>query len=305
MLKALSSLKLFFGLCLALAAVFCWQTLLAPAASPYASWWFSALGALLALNVGACAARRARHASAAYLLIHSGVILVLLGALASRAFRFEGDMPLKVGAESSYVYSGNSVYKLPFTVRLENFRIDYYREPRGLLTIADRDMRREIEAVPGLELEHAGVKIRVLRLLRDFALDPKGQAGDKSPYWHNPAAELELDRGGKKARLWFFAEFPGMHREQLPFSLSYSLANAEVKDFTSSVLITPDGGHAFRGEVSVNRPLRVAGYSLYQASYDPADAGYALLKAARDRGLWAAWAGFALLLAGVLLWLRD
>ena len=305
MLNFLSSLKLFFALCLALASVFVWQTMVSRGQPPYGSWWFAALGALLAANITACALRHRTTASPAFLLIHAGIVIVILSSFASRYLRFEGSMPLRTGAESAFVYSGDSVYKLPFKVRLEEFRLEYYREPRGRLTVTDRDGRREIAAAPGAEIQAGGARIKVLRLLRDFGLPAKGEALDKSPYWHNPAAQLEITAGGKTSRLWFFANFPGMHRSELPFNISYGLAGAEIKNFTSSVLITPDDGHGYKGEVSVNRPLQVKGYTLYQTSYDPADAGYSLLTAARDQGLWGVYVGFAVLLAGILLWQRE
>lgn len=96
-----------------------------------------------------------------------------------------------------------------------------------------------------------------------------------------------------------------MHREELPFHIFYALDHAEVKNFTSSVLITPDKAPGFKAEISVNKPLQVNGYTLYQTSYDPADAGYSLLSAARDRGLWAVYTGFAVLLVGIILWLKE
>ena len=305
MLKVLSSLKLFFSLCLALAGVFVYQTIFNAGPSLYGSRWFAALGALLAANIAACSARRAKTASPAFLLIHAGLVLVILAAFASRAFRFEGSMPLRSGSESAFVYSGDSVYKLPFKVRLENFRLEYYREPLGVIMVEDKSGRQEFEAAQGLEIKAGDSRIKVLRLLRDFGLTAKKEVVDKSRYWHNPAAQLEITSGGKKSRLWFFTNFPGMHREELPFQVLYRLDHAEVKNFTSSVLITPDAGSGFTAEISVNKPLKVKGYALYQTSYDPADAGYSLLTAARDRGLWGVYAGFALLLTGILLWLKE
>ncbi|HNW45047.1 MAG TPA: cytochrome c biogenesis protein ResB [Elusimicrobiales bacterium] len=305
MLKLLSSLQLFFSLCLALAAVFVRQTIFSRGQPPYGSWWFAALGVLLAMNITACALRRRKTATPAFLLIHAGIVLVIFSSFASRYARFEGSMPLRSGSESAFVYRGDLVYKLPFKVRLEDFRLEYYREPRGVLTAAGKEERLEIEAVAGAEIQLGGSNIKVLRLLRDFGLTANKEAVDKSPYWHNPAAQLEITTGGRKSRLWFFTNFPGMHREELPFNISYRLDRADIKNFTSSVLITPDDGHGFKGEISVNKPLRVNGYTLYQTSYDPADAGYSLLTAVRDQGLWGVYAGFAVLLAGILLWLKE
>jgi hypothetical protein len=146
-----------------------------------------------------------------------------------------------------------------------------------------------------------GASLKVLRLLHDFGLTGKNEVVEKSPYWFNPAVQLEIGLGGKKKKLWFFGNFPGMHGQDLPFLVTYSLEQAEIKSFASSVTVKPD----VRAEIAVNKPLRMDGYTLYQTSYDPADATYSLLTVTRDRGLWVVYAGFVLLLTGVLLWLRK
>lgn len=307
MLNALSSLRLFYAVCFALAAVFVYQTVFNQGPPVYGRPWFAALGVLLAFNIAACSARRARTAPLHYLLIHAGLVLVVLGAFASRAFRFEAQLPLRTGAVSDLVQAGNAVYRLPFSVRLDSFRLDYYREPRGVIAVSADGRRDEFDAVPGAELdlpEHKA-KIKVLRLVRDFGLAAGNAVTEKSPYWHNPAAQLQVSAGGKKRTLWFFANFPGMHGGELPFRVSYGLKDAEVKNFTSALLVTPAAGAPFTAEVSVNRPLRTGGYTLYQSSYDPADAGYSLLTVTRDRGTWIVYLGFAALLGGILLWLKK
>ena len=306
MLKIFSSLHLFFALCLALAAVFLYQTIFNTGPSVYGSVWFAALGALLAANIAACSARRLRTASAASLLIHSGIVLVILGSFASRALRFEGELPLRIGAESGRVYSGNAVYQLPFSIRLEDFRLEYYGEPSGKITVRDQDGGSGFPVREGtvIPLPARKAEIKVLKLARDFGLAGKNEVIDKSPYWHNPAAQVEVTLDGKKKILWLFANLPAMHRGELPFSVSYGLENAHIKNFTSAVLVRPSGGAAFSAEISVNKPLKTGGYSVYQSSYDPAEAGYSLLTVARDRGLWVVYAGFAALLAGTFLWLK-
>lgn len=307
MLNFFSSLRLFFALCLALGAVFVWQTLFNKGPSAYGSAWFMALGALLAANIAACSARRLRAASPSFLLIHAGLVLVILGGFATRFLRFEAQLPLRAGAESDRVYAGNAVYQLPFSVKLESFRLDYYGEPYGVLTVMGEGGGRDFPVTEGSEIslpEH-GARIKTLKLARDFGLTEKKEVRDKSPYWHNPAAQLEISLEGKKKKLWFFANFPGMHRSELPFHLFYRLENAHIKNFTSAVLVRPAGAEAFSAEISVNKPLRTLGYTIYQSSYDPAEASYTLLTVTRDRGLWAVYAGFAALLCGIFLWLKK
>lgn len=303
----LSSLRLFFALCLALGAVFTWQTIFNRGPSVYGTPWFLALGALLTANIAACSARRLKTAALSFLLIHAGLVIVILGGFTSRFLRFEAQLPLRAGTESDRVYSGNAVYQIPFSVRLESFRLDYYGEPYGVITVMGPDGSLDYPVKEGAEIsltEH-GAELKVLKLARDFGLTAKNEVTDKSPYWHNPAAQVEISLAGKKKKLWFFANFPGMHRSELPFHIFYRLENAHIKNFTSAVLVRPGEAEAFSAEISVNKPLKAMGYTIYQSSYDPAEAAYSLLTVTRDRGLWVVYAGFAALLAGIFLWLKK
>jgi hypothetical protein len=304
MLKILASMRLFFALGALLAGVFIYQTLFNRGVPVYGAPWFAALGLALAANIGACAFSR-RGARLHYLLLHAGLVVVIAGAFVSRARRFEAQLPLHKGEAAELVNTEEASYKLPFSVKLEDFRIDYYSEPAGRLVLEEDGARRIFDAKEGAVVRASGVTVKVLRLVRDFGVTSKKEVVEKSPYWFNPAAQVELASGGKKKKLWLFANFPGMHREALPFGLYYAVEQAEIKNFHSSVQLTPADGAAVRGEIAVNRPLRFGGYTLYQTSYDPADAGYSLVTVTMDRGVWIVYFGFALVLAGVLLWLRK
>ncbi len=305
MLRLLSSLRLFYALAALLAAAFLWQTLYNRGAPVYGSPWFAALGLLLAANIAACAVQRGKRASAHYILLHSGLVLVIAGSFLTRLTCFEAEMPLRAGEVSDTAYSGRAAYRLPFSLLLRDFRIEYYGEPRGVLELGEGAGALSLPAEPGAELEAGGARFRVLRAVRDFGLAGADKVVEKSPYWHNPAVQVELSRGGKKEKLWLFANFPGMHGRGLPLPVSYRVQGAEIKSFVSAVTVRPAEGAPFDAEISVNAPLRHNGYSVYQASYDPADASYTLLTVRRDRGVWAVYAGFAVFLAGVLLWLRK
>jgi cytochrome c biogenesis protein ResB len=305
MVRALSSLYLFFALCAGLAAAFVYQTLFNRGVPVYGSAWFAALGLALAANVLACSLRWARAASAHFLLLHAGIVVIIAGSFLTRLYRFEGQLPLHTGETSALALTQGATYELPFSVRLDNFSLDYYAEPSGQLVLEEAGARKTFDAREGLVLRPAsGGTVKVLRLARDFGLTARNEVVEKSPYWFNPAVQVEVNAGGRRKKLWFFSNFPNMHEGGLPFALYYSLEQAEIRSYTSSVTITPNGGVPVRAEISVNRPLRFGGYTLYQTSYDPADASYSLLTVARDRGLWTVYAGFAIFLTGVLLWLR-
>ncbi|HBA62211.1 MAG TPA: hypothetical protein DCZ92_15630 [Elusimicrobia bacterium] len=306
MLRALSSLYLFFSLCALLAAAFIYQTVFNTGVPVYGTPWFAALGLALAANIAACSLRRLKTAPAHFTLLHAGLVIIIAGAFATRFYRFEAKLPLHTGAASSKVYTQDASYELPFSVSLKDFRLEYYAEPRGRITVQENGAARVFDAREGETITTAGgATIKVLRVTRDFGLTAKNEVIDKSPYWHNPAVRLELLSGGKKKKLWFFGNFPGMHGQDLPYRVSYAVEGAEIKNFYSSILVKLSTGTEISAEVSVNTPLRYGGYTLYQTSYDPSDAGYSLLTVTMDRGVWVVYAGFSLLLLGIFLWLRK
>ena len=306
MIKFLSSLRLFFAVTLALGAVLIYQTLFNRGVPVYGTPWFAALGVLAAANIAACALGRARTASTHFLLLHAGLVVVILGAFVTRFYRFEAELPLRSGQTTDTVYAGDAAYKLPFSVTLEDFSLEYYAEPLGRITVETDGSRLVFDGKEGTAIEVPGrARIKVLRAVRDFGLTAGKEVIEKSRYWHNPAVQLEIRTGSKTRKLWFFSNFPAMHSQTLPFGIFYSMEQAEIKNFTSAVAVKTAGGRELKARISVNRPFSLDGYTLYQTSYDPAEAGYSLITATLDRGVWLVYAGFAMLLIGVLLWLRK
>ncbi len=306
MLKALSSLRLFFFICALLAAAFIYQTLFNRGLPIYGTAWFAVLGITLAVNIAACTLRRLNKASLHFILMHAGLVIIIAGAFATRYYRFEAQLPLHAGAAEDLAHTETAAYKLPFAVELKSFRLEYYAEPQGLITVEENGRSQSFAAKEGAVFSLAGgAKLKVLRVVRDFGLKAGNEVVEKSPYWNNPAVRLEIALAGKKQALWFFSNFPGMHGVDLPFRVAYSLEHAEIKNYYSTVKILSETGPEVNAEIGVNKPLKYGAYTLYQTSYDPSDAEYTLLTITMDRGVWVVYLGFALFLTGILLWLRK
>ena len=305
MLRTLSSLRLFFSLCALLGAAFVYQTIFNKGAPVYGSAWFAALGLLLAANIAACSLPRTGKAPLHFTLLHAGLVLIIAGAFATRFYRFEAGLPLHRGAAASVAYTPGASYKLPFSAELKDFRIEYYSEPAGRLTVEENGTARTFDAAEGAVIKTARGGIKVLRAVRDFGLTGRREVVEKSPYWNNPAVQLEITDNGTKKKIWIFLNFSGMHAQDLPFKIAYGLDRAEIKNYRSFVTLQPDNGAAVPAEIAVNKPFKLGGYTLYQTNYDPADPGYSLLTVTMDRGVWIVYLGFAIFLTGILLWLRK
>jgi cytochrome c-type biogenesis protein CcsB len=100
----------------------------------YYAWWFLALQALFATNVSLSIVDHFPWGKqrVGYLITHAGLIIVFASSVASYFFKVEGNLGLWEG-ESGNVFadvdrSGNvrSEHRLPFTVKLLDFRIDHY-----------------------------------------------------------------------------------------------------------------------------------------------------------------------------------
>jgi len=144
-LKILASTRLAVGLLATIAVAAAAGTFL-PSLDVYRSAWFAALPVLLALNLAACTVRRSPSlrkgfrspASSAgkepisrpgVYFIHSGVIVMIIGALIGAVFGFSGEMRIaeKEDADTIYLAPG-AARELGFSVRLDRFYVEYYSE---------------------------------------------------------------------------------------------------------------------------------------------------------------------------------
>jgi cytochrome c biogenesis protein len=272
----------------------------------YHSGLFTFLLGLLALNLALCTWRRQTHMRARpdVLLTHIAILAILAGGMISGIAGRRGSLPLNLG-ESKDTVEGTRRFQLPFTIKLEDFRIEHYGSGRHRLKVTDRKAgwSETAEVKPGVEtaLRGGAVRVAVLGYYPDFVMDQNGP-GTRSSEPANPALRLEVTDALGPEKYWAFARFPSVHMGKASrYELAYELAAGQVKQFRSEVAIIEGGWIAARRAIEVNKPLRWKGYSLYQAGYDPDNPGYSNLLVSRDPGVPVVYAGFLLLTAG-LVW---
>lgn len=298
LLRRAGSLKLFFPLLVLISVALAWETGLNRGAPVYGRWWFMALGAALLLNTAACQALRFASCPRRSLLLHAGILLVIAGAFASGAWKFSAQLPLTAGYEATEARTESAVYRLPFSVKLISFRVLYDGEPEYSLAAGGGIH----PLAPGVSLKLPdGSLARVLSLYRDLGIGPDGGREEKSPYYFNPAAELEISSGTKKEKVLLFAGLASPHGGGRP-DLLLSVEGATPAGYESEVELKADG-EELRTIISVNSPASFYGYKLYQHGYDPSDPASSTLLVKRDPGVWPVYAGFALIAAGLILWI--
>ena len=92
----------------------------------YGAWWFSSLWALLtAAGIFYFVKKKVRRPSV--VVLHLSFVVILVGALLTHLMVVRGVVPLRKGIPTNqYLTRDMFLHQLPFTIRLEDFQIEYY-----------------------------------------------------------------------------------------------------------------------------------------------------------------------------------
>jgi hypothetical protein len=248
------------------------------------------------------------------LLIHLGSILILTGfAMSSELGTFvlnklfkqdkfnQGFMVIYEGQKTnSVILPDESSRKLDFTVNLNDFRVEHYKDDYLIVQSAGREAKT-LSTLPGALIEmQDGTKIMALRKFSNFKLEETEtgmQAYDSRQDGINPAVEVKVEPPGAESyKKYVFAKFPEQRPDESGLRMAY---RKEIRAYVSEVEITGTDGEVFTKEIKVNKPLHYGGYHIYQNSYDAAGHRYTVLKVISDSGSRVINTGFTLLLAGL------
>lgn len=166
----LASLGLFFKLCLALLISMLVGTVRQDW-DIYHSPWFIGLLCLLALNTVACVASRWKSVPWPSLVSHLGILCILGGGATSLALGQGGQMALDEhgpAQSEAVVDDGGGRLKLPFSVRLKKFEIEYYGQEGG--STDNPAVRQFKSSVQFLDFSGATIADEVLWVNRPFRI---------------------------------------------------------------------------------------------------------------------------------------
>jgi hypothetical protein len=288
---------------------------------PAAVLWMTLAAALVA-GIALLSALRARFG---LLMSHLGCILILAGAiwgspaghdLQARLWGNQrvrrAEMEIAQGAAEDHVRLENGqMASLPFSLRLDEFRIDYYLP--GSLQVLTQDGRSlKVPAEPG-QVRDLGAGLGSLKVVRTFehfriTRDPNGMTAYDDPNGDsNPATEVQIAQpDGTTQRQFVFERFPQPHPAGGGLGLSY---RRMIKDYISRVEVIVHGQAVAAKAIEVNKPLHYGGYHFYQSSYGTdSETGkpVTVLTVVCDCGLASVYMGYAALLFGMAwqLWPR-
>jgi|GEM_PF-3178127 len=288
---------------------------------PVGFYWVVLILVLLAAIVTIPSLRR----SGGLGLLHLGPALVIIGGIwgssAGHLIRQyvtgsqkvpSGQMVLLEGAQQDQIgLADGRAFRLPFAVRLARFEIQYYSP--GFITIrtGGAEMIR-LPAVPGrsCSIGPGAVRLEVLQVFENLKVDIGSEGKhiyDDPNGPSNPAVAVRLiEEDGSARQIYLFARYNQWHGTSGGLEMAYS---RPIKDFISHIEVLQSGRVVTSKAVEVNRPLHHAGYYLLQASYgiDPQTGrSYSVLSVVSDSGLWLVFAGYGLIIFGMVwqLWIN-
>ncbi len=286
---------------------------------PLAVYWF----ALIVLLIAGIVAFRRLLQIPALLLLHTGCILVLVGAMwgsngghamARRLLGIDkipqGQMGIPEQTQQNRVIltDSNSTRELPFFVRLKDFRMEYYTP--GYLLIHSRtgqNWRAPAEAGQTLSLGEGFGTVSIRRTFENFRIDIQNSepVAYDEPGGSNPALEVTIERpGAAPGKRYVFERMPGHGNPDDPLKMTYSRM---VRDYISELEIVQDGKVVAAKNIEVNHPLHYGGYHFFQHSYGEDKLGdYTVLMVVSDSGLNLVYSGYVMLIAGIFwhFWAR-
>lgn len=262
------------------------------------SYLFSGLNIILFLNIFSCVFLRFLKKikmSLSFILIHLGLLVVIAGFILSSVLSFEANVFLKQKEEVVLATDEKGdIFRLPFRIRLKDFNIEYYKQPKPVIVTKEGKI---YDCADGVEIEVNKKVYRIEKFFNDFVIEREKKFSNRTPFYNNPAVLVSYKDKTKKENFWVF--YNNSNTEQ-PFQLK--LIDNDVKDYISDVDIIYEG-REYNAKISVNNPLSFFGYKIYQTGFEPSEGKSTVLTVKKDNFVWVVFAGFFILGAGVVLWI--
>jgi len=278
---------------------------------------------IVSLVAGFLAFRRLRKKIDLF-LIHIGIVLIITGSIWSSQTGHkiwekisgtkkisQAGMVIFEGAKENRVViqASEEIAELPFYLKLNDFRIVYYK-PGHINIITDDKHFYRIPAVVGngVFINKKTGSLRITRVFGNFKIrfkDGHPIVVDSSGKGENPAVEIEhVKPDGQIATYYIFERFPEFSKIPKYLKITY---HRQIKDFISDVEVIKAGRVILSKSIRVNHPLHFGGYHFYQQSYDEKEGRYTVLLVVSDLGLEIVWLGYVLLGAGIvwLFYIKD
>jgi hypothetical protein len=318
----------------------------------FSAWWFIGLLAALGASLAVCVARRLRALltvgtgttgrllTLGTLLVHTGMLLILVGGAIKLFWSERGTLALREGGQAAGFTTDDQRHRpLPCTLQLVRFEIERYpavQAPAATVQSETLAIRwpgapddEELPVAVGVErlvtpkvagaASNQSYRVTVLRRIPDFAMDTATRTiQSRSDKLLNPAVLVRVAAGSAPAvERWLFARYPDFDMtamsghahpaEAPPLKMQYKVMVTapelppRIKAFKSTLRILKDAQVVREQTIEVNAPLSYGGYSFFQSGYNEDDLSWTALLVVRDPSVPVVYFGFILLGIGAFL----
>ena len=246
-----------------------------------------------------------------FILNHLGVLVVLFGAGLGAGDVQKLKMYLKEGELAWSAFDKqNQSHDLPFAFKLNDFHIEEYKPKMGIIDNQTGELLSDGSKLLITSMGEEGTST----YLGDYEIqvvtyyDASGKVGENYQPVQDmgamPSAMVKVN--GKAKAEWLTCGSPVFPPQSVKLNDNHSLVMAppEPKRFYSDVKLFEKGkDSSSRHLIEVNQPLAVAGWKVYQLSYDETMGKWSslsILELVRDPWLWVVYVGCFLMILGAV-----
>jgi len=218
-------------------------------------------------------------------IVHLGVLVVLIGGLTTALFGFRGYMNLAEGTSSNLVsyFSGPKIIELPFYVKCNKFKIDFYPSGMPKAYISDLSIIEN-----GKEVLRKEIKV-------NEPLKYKGIYFYQASYGQGEAFLKIVDKRGQRVVGVAFGQPIKLGKETY-----LRIVSIDGNTMTIGIEFIRNG----KVEQGVIKPFvmyRVPGTDKTIAMVDFKPVFYTGLQVSKDPGTWIVWVGSSILIIGLIV----
>lgn len=248
-----------------------------------------------------------------FFLNHFGLFLTLSAAVFGASdIRRLGINLLKEGNESSIGVSGQgTMYKLPFSLKLLDFKIEEYNPRIAVMDAHSGQLVNTDKSFPmakkGLNVTLNSWQISITNYLPsaviiDSTVQISSETGSCAAAFVRAISKTKKDT----VRGWILA---GSYLQDpvylaLDSNNLLALTRPEPQKYSSRLLVRTDSTHTDTVTLEVNKPYKVKGWTIYQVGFDQSKGKWSslsVLEAVSDPWISLVYTGFFMLIAGALL----
>jgi hypothetical protein len=246
------------------------------------TWYFSFFYLGLLINLWFAVLKKSlvfQNKNITFLLNHFGLWLILFGGVLGQGDIIKLKMTLQNDvAEWRGVDEKGNVVELPLALELKKFKMDIY--PNKLFIINEKGESLPQPKPEGFLLEKKNTihtfgqwKITLLEYIEN-AVPSGNNLYAKNPMWGSTnAAKINIEdtKTGEKTTEWISSGNFLIPPKAVSLSKKRTLVMAppEAKKFESELLVYQKGSEKIeKHSIYVNQPITVAGWKIYQTSYD-------------------------------------